>query len=371
MEPSVVPHGGRALPELRLRIGLVEEVKRKMEMAIDEPTDRRAILQDLFTDVALDVDDRAKAHLFAEFNDIGSDFFSSSKGPLCFYEILAEHFVCCPEDAEDVLPLFLQLWSQYFTCMIFALLMHQWLYDDSTKLGEDIMLRYSKGLINGADHVFWIDVQSNMKRFSRLYTYILNEIVLSSEGMIKVPVKARKDLVLLVSRFYFFYEGGENLHAVLNHLSRLLPSGECAAADTFVNELTNQLQKIKVEPVLLEYISCAKNLKGLDLWTSTSIRLQAALYAMTSPGGPHFPPRSVRHAAFRTLDCLYPVGRRFRHLISLGFRLLHPYYWPSSFWHFLVTKVNHVCDGVNEWIRWVCRDLFGWTYHELRDVHRE
>lgn len=50
------------------------------------------------------------------------------------------------------------------------------------------------------------------------------------------------------------------------------------------------------------------------------------------------------------------VGRNSRHLISFFFRLLHPYYWPVSFWNFLITlfaamynKVYAVLHCVWEW----------------------
>lgn len=47
-------------------------------------------------------------------------------GWLCFYEILASHFVRVPESGRRILELIVQLWSQSFASNIFALLFHKW-----------------------------------------------------------------------------------------------------------------------------------------------------------------------------------------------------------------------------------------------------
>lgn len=47
---------------------------------------------------------------------------------------------------------------------------------------------------------------------------------------------------------------------------------------------------------------------GVELSVATSTRLKTALYSFTSPGGPLYPTRPVRHAAWETLDYLFPVG---------------------------------------------------------------
>lgn len=41
---------------------------------------------------------------------------------------------------------------------------------------------------------------------------------------------------------------------------------------------------------------------------TTSTRLKACLYSFTSPGGPMYPTRAVRHAAWDALDSLFPVS---------------------------------------------------------------
>lgn len=59
------------------------------------------------------------------------------------------------------------------------------------------------------------------------------------------------------------------------------------------------------------------------------------------------------------------VGKEFRQVISLAFRLLHPYYWPSSFWNFLVTKVQALWQSSQEFVNrlWETFPLRQWQRH--------
>lgn len=56
---------------------------------------------------------------------------------------------------------------------------------------------------------------------------------------------------------------------------------------------------------------------GMELRMTTSTRLKACLYSFTSPGGPMYPTRAVRHAAWDALDSLFPVSLKIAHSISL------------------------------------------------------
>ncbi len=68
------------------------------------------------------------------------------------------------------------------------------------------------------------------------------------------------------------------------------------------------------------------------LRTSTRVRLQGEVYALTQPGGPRYASRAVNRAAFSALDALFPHGRRTRRLVNLAFRVLHPQEWPWVWW---------------------------------------
>ncbi|XP_039031144.1 uncharacterized protein LOC120165770 isoform X2 [Hibiscus syriacus] len=78
-------------------------------------------------------------------------------------------------------------------------------------------------------------------------------------------------------------------------------------ADILIIELADQLQKLKVEPVVLHDLGQIKVLRGMELRIATSTRLKTCLYSFTSPGGPMYPTSAVRHAARDALDLLFPV----------------------------------------------------------------
>ncbi|CAG7879798.1 unnamed protein product [Brassica rapa] len=342
---------------------LTQEIKKKLTRAVVSPAQTRNLLQDLFADIALEVDQRAKADVILSKEE--------EDGPLCFFDVLADYYVNVSERGKDILDLMVQLWSQSFASHIFSLLFHKWvllasslycfffyslpkaLMCNSSQLFEvevenqEILLRYSSALVQGATNVFWIDIQTNTRRFQTLFRYLLEEVTLQPIGLKNIPIQAQRELYLLISRFIFFYNSVDKLDSFLRNFpefpNAFLVGG---AGDFLVIELTDQLQKLKVEPVLLHYLSQMKVLQGMELRMTTSTRLKACLYSFTSPGGPMYPTRAVRHAAWDALDSLFPVGRYPRHLISLFFRLLYPWYWPSSCWNFVVSCIKAVLYSI-------------------------
>ncbi|XP_040385355.1 uncharacterized protein LOC102717201 [Oryza brachyantha] len=318
------------------------EIERKLQKALNSNSQRLQLLRQLFADIALKVDDRARDVILSTNDDGIAPVDDREDTRLCFYEILANHFVRVPESGRRILDLIVQLWSQSFASNIFALLFHRWLFEVPLD-GKEVSLRYSSALVQGATNVFWIDIQTNTRHFLSLYNYLLKEVALVPNQLSKISVQAGRNLFLLLSRFMLFYDQDHMLPSFLEHFptfpNSFLVGGP---ADYFVIELTDQLQKLKVEPVLLHYLSRLTILQGLELRMSTSTRLKACLYSFTSPGGPTYPTRAVRHAAWDTLDLLFPVGRYPRHVISLFFRLLYPWYWPSSCWNFIMTCIKTV-----------------------------
>uniref|UniRef100_A0A0E0BX72 Uncharacterized protein n=2 Tax=Oryza TaxID=4527 RepID=A0A0E0BX72_9ORYZ len=332
--PSVRSVPRRATPrrrrrEMRARAAdhleaLSLEIERKLQKALNSNSQRLQLLQQLFADIALKVDDRARDVILSTNDDGIAPVDEREDTRLCFYEILANHFVKVPESGRRILDLIVQLWSQSFAANIFALLFHRWLFEVPLD-GKEVSLRYSSALVQGATN------------------YLLEEVALVPDQLSKISVQAGRGLFLLLSRFMLFYDQDHLLASFLEHFptfpNSFLVGGP---ADYYVIELTDQLQKLKVEPVLLHYLSRLTILQGLELRMSTSTRLKACLYSFTSPGGPTYPTRAVRHAAWNTLDLLFPVGRYPRHVISLFFRLLYPWYWPSSCWNFIMTCVKTV-----------------------------
>ncbi|RXH84528.1 hypothetical protein DVH24_032812 [Malus domestica] len=313
---------------------LTQEIEKKLQRALASPSQRRNLLQELFADIALEIDERAKEMILSREEDAISPAEDGIEGQLCFYDVLTDHYVRVPENGKRILDLIVQLWSQSFASHIFALLFHKWLFEVQLDNSE-VLLRYSSALVEGATNVFWIDTQSNARRFQSLFCYLLEDVALEPKRLNKIPVQVQRDLFLLLSRFIIFYNSGGfsgnassafqlrncNLssnvliHAVdkLDSFLREFPHFPNAfligsSADFFVIELADQLQKLKVEPVLLHYLSYIKVLQGMELRMATSTRLKACLYSFTSPGGPMYPTRAVRHAAWDALDLLFPVS---------------------------------------------------------------
>ncbi|KAI5666063.1 hypothetical protein M9H77_15916 [Catharanthus roseus] len=320
---------------------LTQEIEKKLQRALASPSQRRNLLQELFADIALEVDDRAR-DIILDGEDRSSEVVNHSEGPICFYNVLADHFVSVPENGRPILDLIVQLWSQLFASSIFTLLFHKWLFEFQLD-NPEVLLRYSSALVQGATNVFWIDIQSNTRRFQSVFRYLLEEVALFPERLKKIPLQAQRDLFLLLSRFILFYNSADKLESFLKQFPDF-PNAFLigSPADIFVIEVADQLQKLKVEPVLLHYLSQIKVLQGLELRMTTSTRLKTCLYSFTSPGGPMYPTRAVRHAAWDALDVLFPIGRYPRHVISFFFRLLYPWYWPSSCWNFVVACIQAV-----------------------------
>ncbi|KAM7256134.1 hypothetical protein ACFE04_011875 [Oxalis oulophora] len=362
--PAPPPRSSAYLEALTL------EIHKKLLRASASPSLSRNLLQELFADIALEVDDRAKDIILSREGGIISHLDEGNNGPLCFFDVLADYYVRVPESGKPVLDLIVQLWSQSFASHIFSLLFHKWsikfsychvlsgvlnilglLLSECVAIifqvqldNKDVLLRYSSALVQGAANVYWIDIQTNTRRFQSLFRYLLEEVALEPARLNKIPLQAQRDLYLLLSRFILFYNSADKLQSFLEQCP-VFPNAFLIGGpgDFFVIELSDQLQKLKVEPVLLHYLSqlkCLRGCKSLDI----SLRLVEKFNegCFTSPGGPMYPTRAVRHAAWDSLDFLFPVGRYPRHLISLFFRLLYPWYWPSSCWNFVVSCIKAV-----------------------------
>ncbi|XP_022964651.1 uncharacterized protein LOC111464663 isoform X3 [Cucurbita moschata] len=317
MSRTLTPRSSAYLSALSLQI------EKKLQRALASSSQRRDVLQELFADIALEVDDRAKEIILSTEEDAIAPVEHGMDNPLCFYDVLADYYVQVPEGGKPILDLIVKLWSQSFTCHIFTLLFHKWLFEIEIENSDEAHLRNSSALVQGATNIFWLDIQANTSRFKSLFHYLLGEVAFRPARLNKIPIQVQRDLFLLLSRFLIFYDSG-------------------GPADLFVIELTDQIQKLKVEPVLLHYFSHLIVLQGLELRMTTSTRLKTCLYSFTPPGGPMYPTRAVRHAAWDALDFLFPVGRYPRHLISLFFRLLYPWYWPSSCWNFVLSCIRTV-----------------------------
>ena len=135
--------------------------------------------------------------ILSKEEDVITSDEADADGPLCFFDVLADYYVKVSERGKDILDLMVQLWSQSFASHIFSLLFHKWVLQIlrfcfsvifnpqgslhclqsislstesimfnvfllySSQLFEveldnqEILLRYSSALVQGATNVFW------------------------------------------------------------------------------------------------------------------------------------------------------------------------------------------------------------------------
>ncbi|URE35624.1 hypothetical protein MUK42_06376 [Musa troglodytarum] len=119
---------------------LTQEIERKLQKALISPGQRPELLQKLFADVALEIDDRARDILLKkDENEIASADDGTEN--LCFYD----------------------------------------LFEASVETSE-VLLRYGSALVQGASN------------------YLLEEVALVPNRSNKISLQARRDLYLLLSR---------------------------------------------------------------------------------------------------------------------------------------------------------------------------
>ena len=116
----------------------------------------------------------------------------------------------------------------------------------------------------------------------------------------------------------------------LSSLSSLPSSTSTSGSgpDFLVESVVRVLKEMRSEVALrrtlraLQGLADCPALEGLA--TMTRVRLQIELYSLTTPGAPRWAPQSVRQAALRALDVLFPMGASARRLVCFAFQLLHP-----------------------------------------------
>ena len=200
-------------------------------------------------------------------------------------------------------------------------------------------------LTSGSRQLFLGDVETGNRAFQSLFSFIAEQIVLAipRTRLDSMPPPGREALVALTAAFVPYYLPPSELLRVLRDFpSPNAPpvgsepvAGE--GADFVVDRIADILaREVHAEAAVLRYLRAltalreSPNLKSIR--TSTRVRLQGELYALTQPGGPRYASRAVNKVAFGALDALFPHGRRTRRLINIAFRFLHPQEWPWVWW---------------------------------------
>lgn len=330
---------------------LSNEILRKLSLAVDtdDKDDRDIICAEVFADVTGDLNRAAR----------------ESTGTIYrrWYEVLAPYFCKTPTVSEELLAICRRLWGQPFIAPIFALLLHQWLLIHPESGGADQRLKLLNVLMSGARQLFIGDIESGGIAFAPLHSFITEAIVVTPERLDALPSPGKEGVVGVAAAFLPYYEP---THKEFIRCLRAFPD-----LDTAIDKMiATSSREIRAEGATLRYISAlaalrdSPNLLG-SLRTSTRIHLQGELYSLTQPGGPRYASRAVNRLAFRTLDTLFPHGRRTRRLINLWFRFLHPQEWPWVWWDTITGAIRTAI----RWIKSVVRKIAA-PFRRHRRCHR-
>eukprot|EP00026_Physarum_polycephalum_P002694 Phypoly_transcript_02702.p1 GENE.Phypoly_transcript_02702~~Phypoly_transcript_02702.p1 ORF type:complete len:693 (+),score=81.12 Phypoly_transcript_02702:95-2080(+) len=331
---------------------------------------------------------------------------SNSTRPLTmyYYELLAERFATHPSDVAALFQVIISLWSNPTFPIIFAALFYKWMFKHGAVQMKHFNL-FIKGanrlfwldletintrfasiykFLNNEVLLSYTNIRHDNKNphslppsLPAIHGSVLSQFLL--------------DFFNVLGRFFFYYQKVsdmplfiEQTQTIFTNVSKINTQNntnnnhdnattitsdsnnivtiadtdlsaqntaptykelaKISAADNFVDCTIRQIKLIKNEYVLVKYIQKCVHFRGLTLTDTTQVKLQTLLYDYTSPGGPSYPPRSVRHAATESLDALFPTGRLPRRYIHLFFRLLHPYYASRSIFHWFIHGTKHTND---------------------------
>lgn len=327
-----------SLVQQRLLRSVHERVKQIS--AIEQEERKQVALARLYEDVAGEVAPTVKAELHKEGK------IHSVSERLHFYEVLSYALEHERALARSLVQTFVSLWGNLHAAASYALLLHRYVLTLPANVGIegeqalDGLHRLCNVTASSCTRLFSHDMIHMCERFKPLHSGVAR-MASSAQLVEALPDNARKELFACILQFLPYYESSGGVNQQLARLRLLhVPS------DEVLDQLTLQLNNIRAEEPLAFFLRRLKSLEGtfvLDSARLPSVLLfQRAIYSLTTPGGPVYPPRSVRHAAIEALDTLFPRGRRFRRGVNLYFRLWRPKYVPGSLSNYVVSKGKKV-----------------------------
>lgn len=315
--------------EVRRKERVAKHVKKKLEKAsvTSRAEQRSGLCSELLADLVGEVQE-------TESNGIDGNASRMEKHAMCFYEVLAPYYECLSrKEVDELLVCFHKLWSSPHIPSIFTLLLHRWLFHAPMDASE--RLKYANVIADGSKPLIRWDMRRREARFKPVFDHLVYEVALNPQKTYAPDV--RRVLLRFAIQSFLLYESRENLPHFLESLPEVFEG--TTAMEAFMLEMSKELEQLSIEYVLLRYLRGLEILATLPAWKEVSkvnkARLQSAIHSLTSPGGPRYPPRLVRHAAIQALDVLYPQGRHARRMVIYMSRLMHPLQWPSSVVHHL------------------------------------
>ncbi|QDZ24757.1 tRNA (adenine(37)-N6)-methyltransferase [Chloropicon primus] len=278
-----------------------------------------------------------------------------------YYEAIAEEVsVSCHEDLRlDVLQTFERVWSSPKATLCFSLVTYKYLLGKGHRGKKRD--KYTRVLLTGMRHLFWSDLHTEAKRFRSLFGFLSDDVVLSDGGLDKLSSSAQLECAQLVARFSLYYFGPRKVAQTVYSFPASA-SVRSLSLDFFLKEIAGVLRKIKVEGVIITYLSSLVRLHELipfsTLSLATTARVQEVLFTLSQPGGPYYAPKAVRVQARNSFSKIYPHGKRMRALFKILTSILHPAYSVNAMLSNISTLLGRICSTW-PWERLgaTCRDL--------------
>eukprot|EP00761_Pharyngomonas_kirbyi_P014019 gb/GECH01014049.1/.p1 GENE.gb/GECH01014049.1/~~gb/GECH01014049.1/.p1 ORF type:complete len:400 (+),score=32.26 gb/GECH01014049.1/:1-1200(+) len=319
--------------DFRAITSIVRGVENTLRQATtEEPSKRATTLSELYKDLkaatlSFETDTETEPEIDSE--SVPSESSEANDILRCFdhfYEAVASYYEALPSEAETMQPICTQLYANDFFPSIYALIFHRWLLLKQMNKSLNLFNLF----IRGANHLFRSDLESRRLVFFQLYFFVKEDVVcyVCNTGEWTLSSETLEDLAGLVAKYHLYYDAGESCVGLARRIEPAVQSGR--VGDVFYREALLLLNNVQSESSLLLILEACSHLRALDVSPKYQSRLQSALYEFSTPGGPRYPSRPVRHKAAAVLDSLFPGGAFARRIINAGFRLVHTYSWPSS-----------------------------------------
>jgi len=103
------------------------------------------------------------------------------------------------------------------------------------------------------------------------------------------------------------------------------------ATDIVISETIKFMRSLQNSELLLSMMERFTHFKAVPCMSKvTQNKVINFFNEFAHPGGPYFAPRNLRQTSIKVMNVMFPEGKEARRVVHSAFRLLHPYYWPSS-----------------------------------------
>jgi len=211
--------------------------------------------------------------------------------------------------------------------------------------------------IKTANKLFWLDVEHSTRRFQPVYDYLYKDILSTTSHWAGEEIQRLLfEIFALVSKDLFYYHpeiSQDNLRDFLTQTQQFLseyrekldfPTShtKIQTLNMFVNEAVRHVKQLHNEATIVLYLEKFALLRGpLEIpGSKTKINLQSVLLDYSTPGSPFYPTRKIREQAKKSINLVFPEGRRTRLATNWAFRFLSPIELLKSWWFWIVSYLS-------------------------------